>query len=332
MQPAPPSFPHTCTLLVTGAAGFIGSHFVKLALTAGYRVLCLDNLSRGSSETLLGHPYILADLLHSVSIEAVFQEYPIDAVVHFAAFTDVGESLACPDLYYQNNFLSTFSLLETMRRHGVDKFLFSSSAAIFGLPKTPTLREEHPKNPINPYGTTKWMCEQLLQDYYRSYHMSSCSLRYFNAAGGDPSGQIPYRQRRPSNLIPLALLATKQRLPLTIFGIDYPTKDGTCIRDYIHVEDLATAHLFALQKLFGSEKGIWAYNLGNGAGYSVREVIRTIEETLHTKLLIQEGARREGDPPQLIADASLAKKELLWSPQYPHLEQMVSHAWQAIHH
>lgn len=331
MQPASLSPPSTNTLLVTGAAGFIGSHFVKQALEVGYRVICLDNLSRGSPETLLGYPCIATDLLHSASIEVLFQEHSIDAVVHFAALTDIGESFACPDLYYQNNFLSTFFLLETMRRHGVDKFLFSSSAAIFGLPTTPAMREEHPRHPINPYGSTKWMCEQLLQDYYRAYHMRSCSLRYFNAAGGDPSGQIPYRQRRPSNLIPLALLSIKQQRPLTIFGTDYPTKDGTCIRDYIHVEDLANAHLFALNKLFGPEKGIWAYNLGNGAGYSVREVIRTIEETLHTRLLIQEGARREGDPPQLIADASLAKKELLWFPQY-HLEQMVSHAWQALHH
>ncbi len=324
--------PHTRTLLVTGAAGFIGSHFVKLALKASYRVVCLDNLSRGSKETLLGHACIQADLLHSPSIDAILQSQPIDAVVHFAALTDVGESFLQPDLYYQNNFFATFHLLEAMRRYGVQKLIFSSSAAIFGLPETPTLKEDHPRSPINPYGRTKWMCEQLLQDYHRAYQIHSCSLRYFNAAGGDPTGQIPYRQRRPSNLIPLALLSVKKQCPLTIFGTDYPTKDGTCIRDYIHVDDLAAAHLLALQKLFDSEKGSWGYNLGNGSGYSVREVLSTIEETLQIKLDIREEPRRMGDPPQLIADASLAGQELHWFPRYPHLEQMVSHAWQAIHH
>lgn len=320
----------TYTLLITGAAGFIGSHFVKIARKNGYRVICLDNLCRSSPETLLGHPCVQIDLLDAGALDSLFQQHAIDAVVHFAGFIDVGESLIRPDLYYKNNFIATLHLLEVMRKHNVRKILFSSSAAIFGLPETPTLKEEHPRQPIHPYGRTKWMCEQLLQDYYRADQMSFCALRYFNAAGGDSAGQIPYRQRRPSNLIPLALLSLQQQRPFTIFGTDYPTKDGTCIRDYVHVEDLAQAHLLAIKKLLESEKGSWSYNLGNGAGYSVLEVLRTIEETLSKKLLLQKGARREGDPPQLVAEASLAERDLLWRPQYPHLEQMVLHAWQAI--
>ena len=302
-----------------------------MARKAGYSTLALDNLSRGDPRTLLHSDFIKGDLEDEELLAALFKERRIDAVVHFAAFIDVGESCRHPALYYRNNLIATVRLLDTMRKHGVDKILFSSSAAIFGNPQTALVGEEHPCLPINPYGHSKQMIESLLHDYHAAYGLNFCCLRYFNAAGGDPEGVIKYYQPKPTNLIPLIFRSLKPAAsPLTLFGTDYPTRDGTCIRDYIHLEDLGNAHLLALEKLCNGNRTSACYNLGNGAGYSVREVIRATEQLLGKRIHVLEGPRREGDPPILVADAAKAQRELGWKPSYSSLETIIQHAWAAL--
>lgn len=315
-------------ILLTGGAGFIGS-MVNLALQRmGYNTLVIDNLSSGDPRAVMGSRLIQEDLLNQRFLEQIFEENQISAVMHFAALTDVGESVANPALYYQNNVCATLSLLEAMRKKNVRTLVFSSSAAVYGIPETDAVIESSPCSPINPYGTTKWMVEKILLDYQAAYGINFCALRYFNAAGGDPLQKLKHYKKKESNLIPVVLNAVKTQMPVPVFGTDYPTFDGTCIRDYIHVADLAEAHILAMKKLLAGETSP-CYNLGNGQGFSVREVIRVAEEVTGQKIPIEECPARKGDPPILLANAKKAEKELGWKPRYPELKTMIQHAWKA---
>lgn len=318
------------TILVTGGAGFIGSHMVKLLVQQGYHVIVLDNLRHGHRDAVLGAELIVADLADTKTLDDIFKQWPITTVLHFASLISVGESVKNPALYYQNNTTNTINLLNAMCQHGIQQFIFSSTAAIFGNPEYSPIDTEHPKNPINPYGRSKWLIEQTLADYEIAYGLRSICLRYFNAAGADPDGQLGDRHNPQFHLIPLALLAAHgNREAITVFGNDYDTPDGTCIRDYIHVADLCQAHLLAMQALDNGKTNT-VYNLGNGTGFSVTEVIEMAKQVSQKNIKIIQGQRREGDPAILVADASKIKTELNWQPQYPELEIIVEHAWQSI--
>lgn len=313
-------------ILVVGGAGFIGSEVNKLLNDTGYETVVLDNLSKGNRRRVRWGTFIKGDIGNRRSLEKLFSLYRFDAVMHFAASIDVGESVENPSKYYKNNVSNTLILLDVMREHGVKIFIFSSSAAVYGMPLQSLLTEDHPKNPMNPYGQSKLIIEKILDDYDVAYNFKSATLRYFNAAGGDPDGKIKNYHQKKSNLIPIVLEAIKNNQPVTINGTDYPTRDGTCVRDFIHVYDLSTAHIRAMEKLFADGKSD-AYNLGNGQGFSVREVIETAEKVTKKTIQVIEGPRRPGDPPYLLADASKAKLQLNWEPVYPSLEAMITHAW-----
>lgn len=315
------------TLLIVGGAGFIGSYVNKI-LKSHYRTLILDDLSQGFAENALGTQLIVANAGNKEVLKEIFAKHPIDAVLHFAALTGVGASTTEPGKYYQNNVVHTLTLLDTMVECGIPYFLFSSSAAIYGIPEQHKITEDHPAHPINPYGQTKWIVEQILRDYRRAYGLKSCSLRYFNAAGGDPEGRLRLHVEKMSNLIPVLIRCVQEECPVHIYGNDYPTRDGTCVRDYVHVHDLATAHLLALEYLL-SGGSIPAFNLGNGEGFSVKEVIDTASQVFGRPIPCVLSPRRPGDPPTLLADASLAKRELHWEPMYPELKTIVDHAWRA---
>lgn len=317
------------TILIAGGAGFIGSQVNKMLNKAGYKTLILDNLSQGNALTVQSGELIKGDIGDKHLLSQIFSTHSIEAVMHFAAFIDVGESVREPSKYYFNNVVNTLTLLNTMIEHNIKKFIFSSSAAIYGYPTQDFIAENHPCHPINPYGETKWMVEKILRDFDEAYQLKSCCLRYFNAAGGDPDGKIKNYQKKALNLIPIALHSLKTNGQLTIYGTDYPTTDGSCIRDYIHIEDLGSAHILGLEKLLSGGPST-QYNLGNGRGHSVKEVIQATEKVTGKKLNVIEGPRRPGDPPLLLADASKAKNELGWSPQYPDLEIMIAHAWKAL--
>jgi UDP-glucose 4-epimerase len=318
------------TILVVGGAGFIGSHVNKMLLEAGFKTIVFDNLSRGNPRSVVSGELIIGDLANYKDIQLVFEKFPIKAVMHFAAFTDVGESVLEPALYYANNVFSTLNLLNCMREYEVKTFIFSSSAAIFGYPQEKKITEHHPCQPVNPYGETKLIVERMLTDFDRAYELKSFCLRYFNAAGGDPKGELKNYKQKENNLIPIVLKSLKGETGhVTIFGTDYPTPDGTCIRDYIHVQDLAEAHILALKKLLEGAPSS-SYNLGNGYGYSVKEVIATAEKVTGIKAHVKVGPRRPGDPPILIASGDKAKKELGWTPKYPELETIIAHAWGAL--
>lgn len=317
------------TVLIVGGAGFIGSHVNKMLQQAGYETIVLDNLSKGHRNAVSKGIFIQGDMADSACLDHIFSTYSIDAVMHFAAFIDVGESIFNPSSYYNNNVTHTLNLLNAMRRHSVRTFIFSSSAAIFGYPQEIPIPENHPCQPISPYGHTKLMVEQILKDYDKAYSIKYCCLRYFNAAGGDPDGELKNFKSKESNLIPVALRSLKQPDgKITIFGNDYPTPDGTCIRDYVHVYDLGTAHILAMERLFAGHESA-SYNLGNGKGFSVLEVLQAVEKVTGLRLNIIQGSRREGDPPRLVADSSKAELELGWKPQYSSLEVMIEHAWRA---
>ncbi|WP_068470048.1 UDP-glucose 4-epimerase GalE [Candidatus Protochlamydia phocaeensis] len=319
---------HKPTILIAGGAGFIGSHVNKMLHRAGYQTIVLDNLSRGNAKTVCYGTFVQGDIGDAAFLDKLFADYSIDAVMHFAAFINVGESVQDPWLYYTNNVSNTLALLGAMLRHGIKSFIFSSTAAIFGQPNVPLIKEDQPCHPINPYGESKWMVEKILQDFDTAYGLKFCCLRYFNAAGGDPEGEIKNYQPKASNLIPLILQSLKKAAgQVTIFGTDYPTPDGTCIRDYIHIEDLGEAHIKALEQILTGMPSNF-YNLGNGKGFSVREVIQTVEKVLEKKVNTVEGARRPGDPAVLLADPAKAMSELNWHPRYS-LEQMIEHAWRA---
>lgn len=313
-------------ILVVGGAGFIGSHVNKMLHRAGYETVVLDNLSRGHRDAVKYGTFIEGDLSDTSLLNQIFDRYPIRAVMHFAAYINVGESVNDPAKYYINNVTYTLNLLNAMIQHEVKYFIFSSTAAIFGTPREPLIGEDHPCQPINPYGETKWMVERMLRDFDSAYGLKFCCLRYFNAAGGDPEGEIKNYQIDIHHLIPRILFSSvKAEGFITINGTDYPTYDGTCIRDYIHVEDLGTAHITAMEQLLGGASSN-CYNLGNGQGFSIYEVIKTVEKTLGRKIKIVEGPRRIGDPACLLANPQKATKELNWAPKFT-LESMIEHAW-----
>ena len=317
------------TILVMGGAGFVGSHVNKMLNQHGYQTIVFDNLSLGDRRAVTKGQFIQGDMDHIQDLERVFSDFPIHAVMHFAGLIDVGESIVEPAKYYHHNVVNTLSLLDMMRRHSVKFFIFSSSAAIFGIPQEQSLSETHPCFPINPYGESKLMVEKILRDFDRAYGIKSSCLRYFNAAGGDPEGEIKNYKRKETNLIPIILRSLKSNGSVTIFGTDYPTPDGTCIRDYIHVNDLGAAHIAAMEHLLKGGPSSF-YNLGNGKGFSVREVIDAAEKVTGLTAQVIKGPRREGDPAILVADSTKAFNELGWKPKYERLEVMISHAWNAL--
>jgi UDP-glucose 4-epimerase len=315
-------------ILIVGGAGYIGSHTNKLLSKLGYKTVVFDNLSYGHREFAKWGDFVLGDLAHRDQIRACFKKYQIEAVMHFSAFAYVNESVIDPAKYYRNNVANTLNLLDIMRELGVNKFIFSSSCAIYGYPTEIPISENHPQNPINPYGKTKLMVEDILKDYDKAYGIKFVNLRYFNAAGADPEGEIGEWHDPETHLIPLTIYAALgRRESIKIFGTDYPTKDGTCIRDYIHVFDLANAHILGLEYLEG-EKGSDSFNLGNDKGYSVREVVETVRRKVGKNFKVIESKRREGDPPVLISDSKKAKKILSWTPQHNSLETIVESALQ----
>lgn len=313
-------------VLVVGGAGFIGSHINEMLYRAGYQTIVLDNLSLGRRQAVQHGLFIEGDLADAALLDRVFSQHRIDAVMHFAAFKQVGESMKEPLKYYVNNVSNTLNLLAAMKRHQVKFFIFSSSAAVYGLPQEPLITEDHPCSPISPYGQSKLMVENILGDLDRTDQIRYCCLRYFNAAGGDPTGQIKNYEALDSNLIPIVLNSLQMGKTVMIFGNDYPTPDGTCIRDYIHIYDLGSAHITAMEKLFGGAPSN-QYNLGTGQGYSVQQVISTIEKITGKRVDVQIGPRRLGDPAVLVASAQKAQRELNWEPRYSTLETMVEHAW-----
>ena len=314
-------------VLIIGGAGYIGSHMCKYLANHGYTPVVLDNLIYGHREAVKWGPFIEGSMADAPLLKQIFSEHEIAAVMHFAAFCYVGESVTEPAKYYQNNVAATLTLLQTMVEQRVNNFIFSSSCATYGEPVEIPMTEDHPKNPINPYGRTKLMVEQILEDFREAYGLKSTSLRYFNAAWADPEGELGEDHRPDTHLIPLVLqTALRQREAINIFGDDYPTKDGTCIRDYIHIEDLSQAHLLALEKLFKGEPGD-QYNLGNGDGHSVKEVIETAREVTGKTIPAQVTERRAGDPAVLISSSEKAFKELGWKPQYPDLNDIIATAW-----
>ena len=314
-------------ILVVGGAGYIGSHMVKQLRQAGYAVAVVDDLSSGRREAVLGAPLHVGDIGDAAFVSALLAQVRPAAVMHFASFIQVGESVADPGKYYRNNVTATQVLLDAMRAQGIDRFIFSSTAAIFGDPQYTPIDEAHPKAPINPYGRSKWFVEQMLDDYDRAYGLKSVCLRYFNAAGADPEGELGECHEPETHLIPLILQVASGRRPhITVYGEDYPTPDGTCIRDYIHVSDLCQAHLLALQQLLAGG-GSARYNLGNGNGYSVREVIAAARRVSGHPIPVQTGPRRPGDPPVLVADARAARQALGWQPRHADLDTLLAHAW-----
>jgi UDP-glucose 4-epimerase len=313
-------------ILVTGGAGYIGSHAVRLFLERGHDIWVYDSLALGHRSAVPAERLVVGDLNEAHRIDQVLVERRIDAVVHFAAWAAVGESVQDPAKYYQNNLVNTLNLMECLRRAGITRFVFSSTAATFGVPERMPITEETVQRPINPYGRTKLAIEHALADYAHAYQWGYAALRYFNASGASADGTIGEDHDPETHLIPLVILAAMGRRPhIEVFGTDYPTPDGTCVRDYIHVDDLAEAHLLALEKLQPG-RGM-GYNLGIGRGYSVREVIRTVEEVTGKKVPVKEGPRRPGDPPVLVASSVKIQQELGWKPRYTDLRQIVETAW-----
>ena len=314
-------------ILVVGGAGYIGSHMVKLLGQRGCAVTTLDDLSSGHRDAVLTGDFVQGDMADTELLRSLFVRRKYDAVMHFASFIEVGESVREPAKYYRNNVANTLALLAAMREAGVDRFIFSSTAAIFGTPQYVPIDERHPRAPINPYGRTKNMVEDVLSDYERAYGLRSVCLRYFNAAGADPEGKLGERHDPESHLIPLALQAASgRRAGLSVYGTDYDTPDGTCIRDYVHVSDLCEAHWLALESLRDGASS-QAYNLGNGNGFSVLEVIETAKKVTGVDFAVKHEARRAGDPPRLVADASAIKAKLGWLPRYADLDTIIAHAW-----
>lgn len=313
-------------ILVMGGAGYIGSHTVKHLLANNYSVVVADNLVYGHKEAVDSRAkFEIADLADKASLRKVFDKYNIDAVIHFAAFAYVGESVQNPQKYYQNNVVGTINLLDVMMEYGVKKIVFSSTCATYGEPQYTPIDEKHPQNPINPYGRTKLMIEQIFADYEKAYGLQHIALRYFNAAGCAADRSIGESHTPETHIIPLVLKAiTGERDNIKVFGTDYDTRDGTCIRDYIHVEDLALAHRLAVEKL-GSYNG--CINLGTGVGTTVKEIITAAENVSGKKCPVEYAERRPGDPAKLFADNRKAKEILGWNPQYLNIENIIQTAW-----
>lgn len=315
-------------ILVTGGAGYIGSHVVNSLGKRGYAVTVLDDLSKGHRDAVLHGDLVVGDIADASFLDAVFSGFRPDAVMHFAAFIEVGESVREPLKYYGNNAANTVELLKAMERHEVRNFIFSSTAAVYGIPESLPIRESDAVRPINPYGQAKAFVERILEDLSAAGGLRAVSLRYFNAAGADPEGKIGERHEPESHLIPLVLKTAKgERKNISVFGTDYATADGTCIRDYIHVEDLANAHLLALDHVL-QRGGSSAFNCGYGHGHSVREVIDTARRVTGIDIPEEAAARRAGDPPVLVADSTKLKQQLNWKPLHDDLEFIIKTAWE----
>ncbi|MBD3885167.1 UDP-glucose 4-epimerase GalE [Phormidium tenue FACHB-886] len=317
------------TILVTGGAGYIGSHAVLALQQAGFGVIVLDNLVYGHRELVeaLKAELVVGDIGDRALLDQLFADRQIDAVMHFSAYAYVGESVSDPAKYYRNNVTATLTLLEAMVAANIKKFIFSSTCATYGIPKSVPIPEEHPQNPINPYGATKLMVERMLADFGVAYDLRSVCFRYFNAAGADPEGRLGEDHNPETHLIPLVLMAALgKRDAISVFGTDYPTPDGTCVRDYIHVTDLANAHVLGLQYLLnGGDSDV--FNLGNGSGFSVKEVIEAAKQVTGREIKVVECDRRPGDPPALVGSSDKAKQLLGWQSEYADLHEILTHAW-----
>ncbi len=313
-------------VLVTGGAGYVGSHALIELLGAGHTPVVFDNLSEGHEQAVGGCRLVRGDLADEEQIAAALEEAGAEAVMHFAASAYVGESVTNPEKYYFNNVVSSLRLLRAMRRKGVEKLVFSSSCTLYGVPASVPITEELPVQPINPYGRTKAAVEGILADYAGAYGLRYASLRYFNAAGAAPDGSIGEDHDPETHLIPLVIHAAQgKRDHIAVFGTDYPTPDGTCVRDYVHVLDLATAHVAALEAL--DERPVMIYNLSTGEGHSVHEVIDVVRDVSGREFEVREAPRRPGDPPELVGSHGKVRRELGWEPRYPSLREIVETAW-----
>jgi UDP-arabinose 4-epimerase len=318
-------------ILITGGAGYIGSHCAKAVAEAGHLPVVYDSLEKGHRWAVQWGPLVEADLADTASLGRALSEHKIEAVIHFAGYIEVGESMRAPGRFFQNNYVNTVHLLEAMRRAGLRHIVFSSTAAVYGDPEAVPIPESHPTRPVSPYGESKLMVERTLAWYERIHGFAAARLRYFNAAGADSSGAIGEAHDPESHLVPRTIFAAQGKLPaLKLFGTDYDTPDGTAIRDYVHVTDLAAAHLLALGRIRAHGSG-FACNLGTGNGYSVREVISTVERVTGLKVPAAEELRRPGDSPRLVADSTAARSELGWTPRHSSLDEIVStaYAWHA---
>ncbi len=314
-------------LLITGGAGYIGSHAVKEAQANGFEPITYDNLSEGHRWAVKAGVFVKGDLANRAQLLKAFQKYKPQAVMHFASHIAVGESVANPQKYYQDNLTNAMNLFSVMLDRKVRYFILSSTAATYGDPLKVPIPEDHPQNPVNPYGDSKWMLERILAWYDRAYGLRSTYLRYFNAAGADSSGEIGEVHDPETHLIPLVLdAAAGRRKEITVFGQDYATPDGTCVRDYIHVTDLAQAHYLALKRMMSADKSDF-FNLGTGHGYSVKEVIDKAGEVTGLKIPVAYGPRRAGDPPELVAQSKKAMEVLKWKPEHSSLENILKTAW-----
>ena len=314
-------------VLVTGGAGYIGSHTCKALSRAGYQPVVYDNLSRGHREAVRWGPLEVGDIHDAARLAAVIARYRPASVLHFAAFAYVGESIEQPQMYYHNNVAGSLSLLEVLRAAGVPRIVFSSSCATYGSTQASRLCETDLQQPLSPYGFTKLAVEQMLRDYHRAYGLGAVILRYFNAGGADPEGEIGEDHDPEPHVLPsLLLTAAGKRESFRILGEDYDTPDGSCVRDYIHVTDLAHAHVLALRKL-ERDPGLHDYNLGNGNGYSVRQLVDAARKVTGIDFPVLVAPRRAGDPARAVGSSAKAQRELGWAPQYPELEQMLGHAW-----
>lgn len=315
-------------VLVTGGAGYIGSHACKILAQTGYQPIAFDNLSSGHAWAAKWGPLEQGDILDRTALDRVIEKYRPSACLHFAAFAYVGESVTNPGKYYRNNVVGSLTLLEALRDHGVDQFVLSSTCATYGVPDRVPIDETLTQAPINPYGASKLMVERMLEDFQAAHQLRSIALRYFNAAGADPDVEIGEDHDPETHLVPLVLeAACGDRDAITVFGTDYDTPDGTCVRDYIHVTDLAKAHVLALKAL---EQGLThrAFNLGNGNGYSVREIIASVERVTGRTVPVIFGERRAGDPARLISNSTRATTELQWTPDITKLDDIISTAWE----
>lgn len=315
-------------ILIVGGAGFIGTQMAAHLLTAGHEVVIYDKQPSVLPNYFPQLTTIEGNLNQTDKLNAVFQQHDFDAVMHFAAYIEVGESVKNPEKYYDNNVDHTLTLLAIMRQQQVRYFVFSSTAAVYGEPHYVPIDTNHPKAPLNPYGRSKWMIEQVLQDYDQAYGLRYASLRYFNAAGADPQGRFGESHEPETHLIPLVLQAASgRRESITIFGDDYDTEDGTCVRDYVHVCDLCDAHALALNYLQQHDKSM-TFNLGNGQGFSIKQVLATAERVSGKKIPTRIGKRRAGDPARLVAESSKTISTLAWQPRYADLQTIIQHAWQ----